>query len=742
MPELYNFQKQAVLALHNKHIIISTTGSGKGAMSVVFARDKVKETGKRKVLVVTTASKAKLTDFQDDADLWCGSSFRTSLSSFSVISWHKLSAWVNSHRSEIDDYVYIFDECLPADTKVATLDGEKEIADIKVGDRVLSYNHETNKKEYRTVTRTIKKSSPKTMIRLLLSDGTAIISTANHPHYTNDGYKKAEDIKIGDMLYEERTVCEAKSRKRESKEIWGAREMCDLRSNHSGENAHETPKGQASSRKSNILLERMWKNCNIGEREANDGEPRAKGKAKKDGGRKARQEQLLQRCSVKGEGNENETCEWMEAYMGGESRLEGWQRKILEHAKTLMGEIERSEQGMGDGAGGIVNLETARLSKQLQIGHRKHLLQNRHRMRREFSQQCKSESKGQEERREIVGVRVESIEILELRNIKQRGLYRDSDNVYCLDVEGNHNFFANGVLTHNCAKSSAGVSSGMGKAFLKITNATSDWAGFTATPGDTWLKFYPYFTACGLVKNKTAFMHEFAQVQTYKGFPEIVGWNNEPKLKAMWASISYAPDTSQMARELPSETHRVVSFSQPKEYKKVMKTRVSRDGELLETSGAFVSELRQMCFTKEKKQWLLDFVENLESGVVIFYNFIKTGDEIEDLLKKTKKRIWRIDGTHHDIPTEDTAGKDDIVVCQWQSGSEALNLQFYHYWVSVEPHYSYSTSIQARGRIKRIGQKSPMSYYYLVTEETIEQDIMKVLKGKGTFSEENWLAGK
>ena len=59
-------------------------------------------------------------------------------------------------------------------------------------------------------------------------------------------------------------------------------------------------------------------------------------------------------------------------------------------------------------------------------------------------------------------------------------------------------------------KAKAGVSSGMGKAFLNITINSSLWAGFTATPGDNWLHFYPYFTACGLVKNKTSFKREFA----------------------------------------------------------------------------------------------------------------------------------------------------------------------------------------------------------------------------------------
>lgn len=297
------------------------------------------------------------------------------------------------------------------------------------------------------------------------------------------------------------------------------------------------------------------------------------------------------------------------------------------------------------------------------------------------------------------------------------------------------------VIFDEVQKSSAGVSSGMGKAFLKITKRTNDWAAFTATPGDNWLKFYPYFTACRLVENKTAFMDTYACVRTYKGYPEIVGWRYEDRLKRMWAMISYSPDTSSVMSQLPEQTHKVIVFKKPSSYNKVLKNRTNEEGEFLDTAGALCAELRRQCFTKDKQEWIKEFVEGLESGCVFFYNFIKTGDELENIISKAlpkDAKIWRIDGKHHEIPTADTIGPHDMVMCQWQSGSEALNLQFLHYWVSVEACYSYSTSIQARGRIRRIGQKWPQTYWYLKTEHTIEDDVYKALKNKSDFAEDNW----
>lgn len=290
-------------------------------------------------------------------------------------------------------------------------------------------------------------------------------------------------------------------------------------------------------------------------------------------------------------------------------------------------------------------------------------------------------------------------------------------------------------------RAKAGVSSGMGRAFLKITGRTSNWAGFTGTPGDTWLSFYPYFQACGLVRNKTWFLNKYATIQTYKGYPEIVNWVHGDELKSMWADISYAPDTEKVMAELPEQTHKVFTFKRPPKYNKILKTRYNEEGEFLDTAGALCAELRRQCFSKDKQEWVKDFVEGLESGCVFFYNFIKTGDVLEEIMKKVLPkgaRVWRIDGSHHEIPNADTIGPNDMVLCQWQSGSEALNLQFLHYWVAVELCYSYSTANQARGRIRRLGQKHPQWYGYLLTENTIEQDILQCLKNKGEFSESVW----
>lgn len=719
MADLYDFQKTAVSQLMGgKHIIVAGCGSGKNPMSMVWAARKCEETGKDKIVVVTTASKAKLTDHWDDLCAFCPS-FSKSLSSFSLLSWHKLRAWVDANWRSLDEYVYVFDECLTADTKVKTSDGEKEIADLKIGDKVLSYNHAKNTLEYKKITRLIKREAPQRMYRLLLRNGTVIISTGNHPHWTQDGYKEVKDIKKGDLLYATEVHKLQDTEVREGKEVRVVREG-DSSRGVDGVSSEKLIGGEE------FLLRQRRMRQNVTEEKVE---------------RVEKDKQPYEQPSVQAESNGYKEEKRMATNMDREPRLKGWQRKLFRTAKIAMEKAKRGEQRVGDGTASIPGKMGAWVSQELQIRHRQFLPQNRNRMRWRQPQFSKDKSERQEEREEIRGVRVESVEVLELGDIKRLGLYRDADNVYCVDVEDNHNFFANGVLTHNCQRAKAGVSSGMGRAFLKITKQTDDWAGFTGTPGDTWLSFYPYMQACNLVRNKTTFLNNYANIQTYKGYPEIIGWRNEERLKDMWASISYAPDTSKVMAELPDQTHKVVEFKKQPSYNKILKTRMNEDGEFLDTAAAMCAELRRQCFTKDKQEWVKDFVEGLESGCVFFYNFIKTGDTLEEIMQKAlpkEAKIWRIDGKHHDIPTAETIGPKDMVLCQWQSGSEALNLQFLHYWCSVEACYSYSTSIQARGRIRRIGQRMPQFYYYLKTTNTIEDDVYKALANKSDFAESNW----
>ena len=296
-------------------------------------------------------------------------------------------------------------------------------------------------------------------------------------------------------------------------------------------------------------------------------------------------------------------------------------------------------------------------------------------------------------------------------------------------------------IADEVARAKQGVSSLMGKAFLMLTHYTNDWAGFTGTPGDRWIDFYAYFQATGKVRNKTAFQREFCIMQRHP-FPMILAYQNEALLKKWWSEISYAPDTKTIMSQLPKENHQVITLKKPTGYDKVKRTSTTLDGEFLESNMDLLHHLRQMCATNEKLSYLSDLLQSLSSPLVLFYNYTCERTQILELAQKLGRKVWRIDGEKHEIPTADTIGDTDIVLCHYLSGSEALNLQFCNYWLSYSYNYSYSTTLQAKGRIRRIGQNKPQFYFWLRTEKTVEMEIAKALSTKQDFSEETWNAGK
>lgn len=92
--------------------------------------------------------------------------------------------------------------CFVAGTQV---DG-KPIETLRPGDYVKSFNHLTNKIEYRKVLRATKRKTPKKLYKVLVQHGLhSIILTEEHPIYIKGkGYVPVSNIKNGDtILYEE-----------------------------------------------------------------------------------------------------------------------------------------------------------------------------------------------------------------------------------------------------------------------------------------------------------------------------------------------------------------------------------------------------------------------------------------------------------------------------------------------------------------------------------------------------------
>ncbi|WP_442601932.1 polymorphic toxin-type HINT domain-containing protein [Paenibacillus sp. KN14-4R] len=89
--------------------------------------------------------------------------------------------------------------CFTAGNKVLTDEGEKNIEDIQVGDKVLSKDETTGEEAYKEVTATFNHETDE--IYQIHVGGQTIESTFNHPFYVKDkGWTFVKDLKPGDLL--------------------------------------------------------------------------------------------------------------------------------------------------------------------------------------------------------------------------------------------------------------------------------------------------------------------------------------------------------------------------------------------------------------------------------------------------------------------------------------------------------------------------------------------------------------
>ena len=75
----------------------------------------------------------------------------------------------------------------------------KKIEDIRLGDKVYSYNEFTNLTEIQEVTQ-IFRSVHTELVKVTTSDGQTISSSLEHPYYTNRGWIQADKLRAGDIL--------------------------------------------------------------------------------------------------------------------------------------------------------------------------------------------------------------------------------------------------------------------------------------------------------------------------------------------------------------------------------------------------------------------------------------------------------------------------------------------------------------------------------------------------------------
>lgn len=342
----------------------------------------------------------------------------------------------------------IVDECFPGTIKV---DG-KPLNSIKNGDIIASWNSQTGQIEYKPVTHVFKRK-PSEMCVVILENGQFIPCTPNHPFYVEGvGYVPAIKLQEGFCV---KRICVHNLRK----------------ANRSGciyEKPMENKNGFFQENRKNLLLTGLLKRIFQTRIERNNGENQQKVCQRKNEAKKSDEKPGSKKENVgKAEGNrslsENSVWKRSRAYSSA-----------AEYADC----VEGSESVCG-----VRNPHKIRGKIRNAISE---LLQGRHsdswgnvsyRNRRRKSPLYRKKRAGQKEGVLFEHIRVARVEVREQTSDRTFGGLCPDGFVYNLEISGNHNYFADGILVHNCHHSAA-------KSYRRILDYFEPrlTLGFTATP--------------------------------------------------------------------------------------------------------------------------------------------------------------------------------------------------------------------------------------------------------------------
>ena len=191
-----------------------------------------------------------------------------------------------------------------------------------------------------------------------------------------------------------------------------------------------------------------------------------------------------------------------------------------------------------------------------------------------------------------------------------------------------------------------------------------------------------------------------------------------------------------------TQTDIACELQETKIYNDVRKGDYSKYGITVESAGGEYTKLLQivsgscklgdgsiMQLRTAKDEALRTLLEGTDERMLIFCNYRASIDRVEHICRECGRDPLVYDGRSKRETWKDFQdGKGDVLILQYQSGSAGLNLQTCNICVYWEPCFSALLLEQSGGRIYRSGQDRHCSFYYLVTQGSIEQRVWREVK--------------
>lgn len=154
---------------------------------------------------------------------------------------------------------------------------------------------------------------------------------------------------------------------------------------------------------------------------------------------------------------------------------------------------------------------------------------------------------------------------------------------------------------------------------------------------------------------------------------------------------------------------------------------------LRELSSGYIEQYKDI--SDHKKVALKDLLETNKNNFSIFYNFTQELNDIKEVCKELGIKVFEFNGATKN--GYDAKGCKDrfVILCQYQSASEGLNLQFLNNQLYYSPPTSFVKYKQSWARIHRIGQDEHCFYYKFKTINSIENKMYRNLDSGKDYDE-------
>lgn len=208
------------------------------------------------------------------------------------------------------------------------------------------------------------------------------------------------------------------------------------------------------------------------------------------------------------------------------------------------------------------------------------------------------------------------------------------------------------------------------------------------------------------------------------------------------------------ALDLPEQTHVIrnvkLSDAELKAYNTLENDfilQVENDVVLAETALTEIMKLRQLtsgfCYTMNGETYqtgtsklneLKDLLTEIGNHQVIIWANFK--QEIQLLLNElpNSAAIWSGTPDRDAVIKDFQQGKIKYLIANPQSAAHGLTFVNCQYAVYYSLNYSYELQKQSQDRIHRAGQTKPVTYYYLIADNTIDGVIYKAVGNKADLS--------